>query len=681
MSVGLDLSEDLHPLLAASASAYSSLLQCARVDFPTFCSLVLRDEEKGEPITLMPFHFEWSDVLEKNRNVVLWTHPDAGKTSLMAIARPLWVLGRDPRQRIAVLSATQNAAKKVIRTIQGYIVNSKTLRDVFPNLRRGLFWTDSAIEVRRPSGIKDPSVQAYSPEGGNMQGARLDGLIVDDVLNENNTRTRYQREKIEEWIRSSAFTRLSEDAWIAFLTNAWHPDDMAHVLERQGWWAKRYPVIDDAGRSTWPERWPLSRIEHVRTKTLGPVEFSRQMLCQPRDESTARFKREWIETCLARGEGHPLVQDLNDLAARYPMLAEAFQINDSILAMGGLPDNVMVVSGVDVSTGREKSDLSVIFTLLTWPDGSRQILEIQSGRWQGPEIIDRLASVHDRFRSVMVVENNAAQEFILQWTREKYPGLRVRSFTTGRNKLSPEYGVESLAGELAAGRWIIPCQQGNRIVDPQVGKWISDLVGYDPGRHTGDLLMACIAPGYLVVTKRGLVPIEQVVRGDFVLTHKSRWQEVTGTTCTWYRGDAVRLRACGFVEILMTAEHPVWSALPWVNPEHETRAVPHAWDFRSAVSLRAGEGPQSDFVFAPGVPDGMQEDGAGDVVRIEYARHVMYEGLVCNLHVKHDESFVVEGIAVHNSWFAREASRMYETHRRKRKERQSAQSNVRILGK
>jgi len=349
--------------------------------------------------------------------------------------------------------------------------------------------------------------------------------------------------------------------------------------------------------------------------------------------------------------------------------------------MGGLPDNVMVVSGVDVSTGREKSDLSVIFTLLTWPDGSRQILEIQSGRWQGPEIIDRLASVHDRFRSVMVVENNAAQEFILQWTREKYPGLRVRSFTTGRNKLSPEYGVESLAGELAAGRWIIPCQQGNRIVDPQVGKWISDLVGYDPGRHTGDLLMACIAPGYLVVTKRGLVPIEQVVRGDFVLTHKSRWQEVTGTTCTWYRGDAVRLRACGFVEILMTAEHPVWSALPWVNPEHETRAVPHAWDFRSAVSLRAGEGPQSDFVFAPGVPDGMQEDGAGDVVRIEYARHVMYEGLVCNLHVKHDESFVVEGIAVHNSWFAREASRMYETHRRKRKERQSAQSNVRILGK
>jgi hypothetical protein len=60
---------------------------------------------------------------------------------------------------------------------------------------------------------------------------------------------------------------------------------------------------------------------------------------------------------------------------------------------------------------------------------------------------------------------------------------------------------------------------------------------------------------------------------------------------------------------------------------------------------------------------------------------VSYDGFVYNLHVEHDESFVVGGIAVHNSWFAREASRMYETHRRKRKERQATQSNVRILGK
>ena len=875
MTVAFHPTTDLHPLLSASQLAYPSLLNIARVDFPTFCALVLRDEEKGNQIVLQDFQLEWCDVIERQRQVVLWTHPDAGKTSILSIGYPLWILGNDPRKRIAILSATQNAAKKVIRTIQGLITNSHALWDIFPNLKRGSFWTDTAIEVKRPVGIKDPSVQAYSPEGGNIQGARLDGLIVDDVLNELNTRTRYQREKVEAWIRASAFTRLSDNAFVAFLTNAWHPEDMAHNLEHQGWWAKRYPVLDATGASTWPERWPMERVEHVRTTTLGPVEFARQMLCHARDEETARFKREWIDLCLARGEGQPLPRDLQDIIERYPTLADELQLTDSIVSLGGLPENVLIVSGVDLSTGKEKRDLSAIFTLLTWPDGSRQILEAQSGRWKGPEIIERIASVHERYRSIMVVENNAcfvpgspvltqrgyvpietvqpgdlvwthrqrwravkkvtsreysgelttirsigsphirctpnhafyarrlgrvrggrhvpmigyhrphgdpqwvsasaiegvpayaavavpvwdateptlelqrysetrtlvvdeaiarviglymaegggggksqvqftlnheatylaelvedianrfdattsrgcgdgtlrvtvnsiemkrafalgvgakkaltmhmlgwplelllavvrgwllgdgnyyvnnprtsfpshtfratsisrtwigqatsilyragytpslsyippqtshidgrliqggpawmlllnsydtqrlfasmpvdeqawwgsplnfashasrartvhdalgtwtrfrsflhetysgmvwnlvvdedesytvdglivhnSQEFLIQWTREKYPGMRVRSFTTGRNKLSPEYGVESLAAELAGGRWIIPCQAGTRIVDPQIGKWISDLVNYDPGRHTGDILLA-----------------------------------------------------------------------------------------------------------------------------------------------------------------------------------------------
>jgi len=197
MTVAFHPTTDLHPLLSASQLAYPSLLNIARVDFPTFCALVLRDEEKGNQIVLQDFQLEWCDVIERQRQVVLWTHPDAGKTSILSIGYPLWILGNDPRKRIAILSATQNAAKKVIRTIQGLITNSHALWDIFPNLKRGSFWTDTAIEVKRPVGIKDPSVQAYSPEGGNIQGARLDGLIVDDVLNELNTRTRYQREKVE----------------------------------------------------------------------------------------------------------------------------------------------------------------------------------------------------------------------------------------------------------------------------------------------------------------------------------------------------------------------------------------------------------------------------------------------------------------------------------------------------
>jgi hypothetical protein len=68
--------------------------------------------------------------------------------------------------------------------------------------------------------------------------------------------------------------------------------------------------------------------------------------------------------------------------------------------------------------------------------------------------------------------------------------MRVRAFTTGRNKLSPEYGVESLAAELAAGMWAIPCARGTKETHPQIGEWIAEMLYYDPATHTGDRLMA-----------------------------------------------------------------------------------------------------------------------------------------------------------------------------------------------
>lgn len=47
----------------------------------------------------------------------------------------------------------------------------------------------------------------------------------------------------------------------------------------------------------------------------------------------------------------------------------------------------------------------------------------------------------------------------------------------------------------------------------------------------------CFLAGTLITTKnRGNIPIESVVYGDIVLTHKNRWRPVIGTTCTLKRG-------------------------------------------------------------------------------------------------------------------------------------------------
>ena len=51
----------------------------------------------------------------------------------------------------------------------------------------------------------------------------------------------------------------------------------------------------------------------------------------------------------------------------------------------------------------------------------------------------------------------------------------------------------------------------------------------------------CHPAGTLIFTKRGYVEIENIVDGDFVLTHNNRWRKVTGTTVRKYSGPMVRL--------------------------------------------------------------------------------------------------------------------------------------------
>ena len=48
----------------------------------------------------------------------------------------------------------------------------------------------------------------------------------------------------------------------------------------------------------------------------------------------------------------------------------------------------------------------------------------------------------------------------------------------------------------------------------------------------------------------------------------------------------------------------------------------------------------------------------GLAVRLTDAHTTPYDGLVHNLHVEEDESYVANGIAVHNSWFAKEGERL-----------------------
>ncbi len=440
----------------------------ARQDPATFAAMVLRDEQTNKRIALAPVHKRWHDLWSEHDWTVFWAHYEAGKTQ-QAIARVLWELGRNPNLRIAVVSKTARQAEKIMRSLAQYITKSEDLKEVFPRLVPGVGmpWNTQQITVERDTISKDPSVQALGIMKGAVMGSRVDIAIVDDAFDLENTSTDDNRHAATAWLRAQLFTRMVEGSKMRFIGNAWHPRDPMHVFAKeprfQGY---RFPVRDDEGNLSWPERWSNARIAQ-EMETLGPMEGPRQLFCKAYDDTTARFQQKWLDACMVNGNGYRLVRSVDVL-----------------------PDGYAIFTGVDLSMGEnpERGDLTVFFTLMLHPSGKRQVLNIESGRWQADEILRRIDDHAKRYPGIIIVENNHAQQFIVQLAK-KAPRGTIRAFRTGKNKADPLFGVESMAAEMQSEKWIIPSKAGLPI-GTETDAWLQDMLYYDPRSHTGDRLMA-----------------------------------------------------------------------------------------------------------------------------------------------------------------------------------------------
>ena len=450
--------------------------QLARKDINEFCAFVGRDAETGERITQEPIHVEFQGLAGTNKRLILMAHPESGKSTQIGILRVLWLLGNNPNLRVAIISKTGPNAAKSSRAIKSYIEKSPELAEVFPELVPGDKWSDDFFTVRRGVHSRDPSVQALGLSG-TIIGSRVDLMIFDDALDLENTSTANERKKTLRRIRAGFLDRMSKDGSALFLTNAWHPEDAAHIFKKEGWPCLKVPVLDDDGAPTWEAKWPLWRINEAR-EDMGPLEFARAHLCKARDEGESPFDEDAITAAveLAHELGIDLVYTLQGF---------------------DLPPGAHVFHGIDLAVSKTKtSHLTAIVTVLLWPDQSRQILWVEAGRWSSREIRDRVLDTDKRYAGTFIVENNAAQRWIIDIIQNQddlaFEDRRLPElvpFTTGKNKAHAVFGVEGLAVEIAAGKWAFPDSGAAKAVK-EVEELKGEMLYYVRGAHTGDRLMA-----------------------------------------------------------------------------------------------------------------------------------------------------------------------------------------------
>lgn len=462
--------------LASKAQLDQLAILAAREDPTVFMQLVGR-LEGGKRATAVPdIHKEWNQFFTENRAGIIFAAVGHGKSHLLRY-RILWELGKNPNLRVAIIGAAKGAMPiKTLGLIKEMIEDQNpdaALKRVFPHLKPSVttpMWTRTACTIERSDVSADPSIQTFGFEG-KIHGSRIDLIIFDDFCDGDNTRTENMRDKAYEWVTRSVLSRFPPKGgrcWI--IGNVWHEDDVPHrliknakfpVLYHSAW--KKDPVTEEDVPST-PEMWSKERLLEQEQIYGGADSPAAKMMLRnvlPSD-SNRRIRLEWIQRCYVQGLE---MQETWD------------------------PISAVTYSGVDLSIGSKRGDESCIFTIAVLPDGRRQIIDVRSGRWLGPQILQEINDVKARYGSIVSVEGGSQQDYILQFAQSQGVVDLHRHITSSTNKFHHMYGVESIGTELCQQKWMIPMSETGEI-HPQIKKWIEQMLKYNPEEHVGDTLMA-----------------------------------------------------------------------------------------------------------------------------------------------------------------------------------------------
>lgn len=540
-------------LQIAARAARAAVARLARDDFDTFADFTMQDETTGARVQQAWFHRAWTTLRSRHDRLIILSFPEAGKTQQFA-SLAVHRLGRDPRQRIAIISRTQTQAIDIVSLIAQKIESTPEVREVFPELQRGTYkgarWNQTQLDVQRPLGIKEPSIQAFGLEAGAITGKRIDGFILDDILDLRTTRTKGQRAKVSKQFWSEIHSRASAGAWFVVIGNQWHPDDLYNELGERGWPTYRFPVVvtselaqawpEDVrregltvGSPTWPGRWEPERIARYE-RDLPPAEWRRAYLVHVDRDQGSPFKAEALDAALALGRElgshdnvdslelawnlHRLAQIEPSSAARTAIL-EAVDHESAVQALSDLPDyerinmrrgnlweqsaalvaarlkllgdaweELVMLLGVDPSSGTSRDPTALAVAAWSRRTNERIIVEFEFGWWEQPEMISRIIDAWKRWDAVVLFEDVGVQRWGQQTLQAHEPDMMVeRIKTTGPRKASVTSGLPAFAHRFDRGL-VRLCNNG--VVPDAMQRFIRGAQSWAPEDHHDDLLMA-----------------------------------------------------------------------------------------------------------------------------------------------------------------------------------------------
>ena len=242
--------------------------------------------------------------------MMIWIPPQTGKSEGATRRMIPYLLGNNPKLKIALVSYNSPMARKFNREIQR-VFDTDEYKLLFPDTKLNEknvvtvhgSWLRNADEceiIKHGGGFKTVGV------GGPLTGTKVDVLIIDDVYKDaQDAWSTTVRGNISDWYDTVAETRLHNDSKQLVVFTRWHEDDLAGRIlkQQQGWDIVKYEAIKTGepteldprqpGEALWPERHSLDRL--LKSKAKNPYAFEALYQQNPSPKGGNYIKGAWFK--------------------------------------------------------------------------------------------------------------------------------------------------------------------------------------------------------------------------------------------------------------------------------------------------------------------------------------------------------------------------------------------------
>ena len=426
-----------------------------------------------------PFHSRMIRFQSKAPDTCLQLAPRGyGKSTILTITRAIIEIIRDPNVRILIASNTQLQAEVFLREIKFHLQHNPRVLEYFGAFASEDKWdTREIIVATKTSSAKESTITCVGV-GGAVVSRHYDVIIADDIVDEENSRTELQREKVRIWWYKTLLPCLEPEGKLFILGTRYHYLDLYGYLIKNEYEYKHQVIraIEEDGSTPWPEKFSLEWLEE-RKRQSGSIIFNAQY---QNDTSLMKgdiFREEWFRFY----DTHPDWERMHFFVGCDPAATR----KESILSRGKAEGDWWTI----VVGARQKGDAGYSSEIY--------LKELWRGRCTKEEYLTKLKEIQSHYKPVRVaMETVAAQEYLAQ-DAEKF--MPVHRMERTKDKVARAYWLQAF---FENSQVLFPAK--NLVADYSIWQALSDeLLLFPQGEHDDlfDGLQTMIEGSLLVESK------------------------------------------------------------------------------------------------------------------------------------------------------------------------------------